>query len=304
MRAMRTFLLVLAALLAVLAPAYWVLLVHSPAPGAPFPLDLARVRAVADSIAGARSTAFRYERVMSSPFYEAAQVAGDPWRAVEQDVFAYQLMFPDRTVIVDAAMDRRQVWPEFLLASYDDAAWRRLEAALERATQVVVTHEHADHIGGVFAHPRPQALRRNVLLTREQLANTAAMYPVRLPAAFAQGYEPLQYDDLVGIAPGVVLIKAPGHTPGSQMVYAKRADGREVLFLGDVSWRMRNIELIRERPLLLTALVGEDRASVLAQFRALHALRRTEPGVAIIPGHEGAVVQALARGGLLEPGFR
>jgi glyoxylase-like metal-dependent hydrolase (beta-lactamase superfamily II) len=291
------------ALAALVAPAYWALLLHSPAPTTPFPLDIARIRALGDSIAGARATAIRYERVMSSPFYEAAQVAGDPWRPVMQDVFAYQLAFPGRTIVVDAAMDRGQIWPQFLLGTYDDAAWQRLCTALGRATQVVVTHEHADHIGGLFAQPRLRDIRRSVMLTAEQLANTRGMYPVAVPAGFADGYEPLQYEGLVGIAPGVVLIKAPGHTPGSQMVYVKRADGREVIFLGDVSWRMRNIELVRERPLLLTAIVGEDRPSVLGQFQALHALGKAERGIALVPGHEGAVVQALVANGLLQPGF-
>jgi glyoxylase-like metal-dependent hydrolase (beta-lactamase superfamily II) len=32
---------------------------------------------------------------------------------------------------------------------------------------------------------------------------------------------------LVEFGPGVVLIKAPGHTPGSQMIYVVLASGRD-----------------------------------------------------------------------------
>ena len=44
------------------------------------------------------------------------------------------------------------------------------------------------------------------------------------------------------VAPGVVVIPAPSHTLGSQMVFVKLADGREFLFAGDIatmasSWR-------------------------------------------------------------------
>ena len=108
----------------------------------------------------------------------------------------------------------------------------------------------------------------------------------------------------MALAPGVVLIKSPGHTPGSQMVYVKRADGRELLFLGDVSWRLRNLEQVRERPLFMTLIIGEDRRQVMGQFQALHALHQAEPGLALVPGHDGPAVQALTAAGLLEAGFR
>ena len=138
----------------------------------------------------------------------------------------------------------------------------------------------------------------------EQLGNPRGVAPAKLPEAVMQGYQPLRYDGLLALAPGVVLIKAPGHTPGSQMVYVSRADGGELLFLGDVSWRQRNIEYVRERPLFMTLLIGEDRHAVLAEFKALHALMQREPGIALVPGHDGPAVQKIAATGLLQAGFR
>jgi glyoxylase-like metal-dependent hydrolase (beta-lactamase superfamily II) len=73
------------------------------------------------------------------------------------------------------------------------------------------------------------------------------------PTVF-DGYQGIDDEPYQTIVPRVVLIKAPGHTPGSQMVYVKRADGQEILFLGDVAWQMRNIEEVRERARLVTIL--------------------------------------------------
>jgi hypothetical protein len=87
------------------------------------------------------------------------------------------------------------------------------------------------------------------------------------------------------------------------MVYVKRADGRELLFLGDVSWRSRNIEHVRERPLFMTLLIGEDRQAVLAQFAALNELVRREPGLAQVPGHDAVAIERLTAAGYLQPGF-
>jgi hypothetical protein len=88
------------------------------------------------------------------------------------------------------------------------------------------------------------------------------------------------------------------------MVYVKRADGQEFLFVGDVAWKMRNIDLARERARLVTWLfLHEDREAVLSQLAALNALKRANPGIHLIPGHDGAVVAGLEKQGLLIHGF-
>jgi glyoxylase-like metal-dependent hydrolase (beta-lactamase superfamily II) len=284
--------------------AWWLLFLHSPAPATAFPLDLERVRALGRSLPGEGPAEVRFEDVTAIRFTEAMVMAGDAWRATTQPVYAWQLVYPDRTLVVDSAIDRATVRPAFLVDRFDDGAFARVTAAIEQASVVVVTHEHMDHIGGIAAHPRLRQILPRVALTAEQVANPGGMAPARLPADAMEGYRPLRYDDMLALAPGVVLIKAPGHTPGSQMVYVRRADGRELLFLGDVSWRARNIEQVRERPLFITLLIGEDRPAVLAQFRTLHELRATTPALAQVPGHDAAVVDALARAGLVQPGFR
>jgi glyoxylase-like metal-dependent hydrolase (beta-lactamase superfamily II) len=285
-------------------PAYWLLVRHSPVPTATFPLDLARIRALALSVPGERPAEVRFERVLSIHWVEALQLAGDPWRAIPMDVYAYQLVYPAQTVLIDTAQDRASVQPQLVLRDYDDAAYARVSAALERAALIVATHEHLDHVGGAIAHPRLARLLPALRLTAEQFDNPRGPPVGHLPDDVASRYQPLRYDGLHALAPGVVLVKAPGHTSGSQMVYVQRADGRELLFLGDVSWRLRNVEQVRERPLLTTALIGEDRHAVLAQFQALHELAAREPALALVPGHDAPAIRRLQDAGLLLPGFK
>ena len=101
------------------------------------------------------------------------------------------------------------------------------------------------------------------------------------------------------------VVKSPGHTPGSQMVYVQLADGTEYLFLGDVAWVMRNVELTRERARLMTwYFLKEERQPVLDQLAGIKAFSDANPQVHLIPGHDGAVVEGLVSAGLLNPGFQ
>lgn len=286
------------------AAGYYPLVRQSPPPNASYKLDIARVRALGDSLPGDKAAAVRFEKVMDLQFSEAMLMAGDPWRSTPMPVYSYQLVFPQQTIVVDTALSLDIAKPGFMVSDYDDAAFSRMSAAMEKASLIVVTHEHMDHIGGIAVHPHLAQLLPALRLTVEQVANPKGMKPAELPPEVMKTYEPLRYQDLLAIAPGVVLIKAPGHTPGSQMVYVKRADGRELLFLGDVSWRLRNIEQLRERPLFMTLIIGENRTQVLGEFQALHDLAQREPKLAQVPGHDGPAVDALASAGLLQAGFQ
>jgi glyoxylase-like metal-dependent hydrolase (beta-lactamase superfamily II) len=285
-------------------PAYIGLVSYSPQAGDSFALDLNQLRAAASEIPGDKPREIRYENVLALTFSEAMLMAGDPWKKTLMQVYSYQLVYPDAsTVIIDSAMDRATAQPAFLVDHFDENAYARMSAALGKARQIVITHEHMDHIGGIAAYPDPAGLVPALRLTAEQLANRDGMKPAVLPPAIA-GMTPLGYDGIHALAPGVVLIKSPGHTPGSQMVYVQLADGNEFLFLGDVSWRLRNIEQVRERPLFMTLIIGEDRHAVLAEFKAIHRLAGEAPNLHLVPGHEGPAISALQGAGLLQQGFQ
>jgi glyoxylase-like metal-dependent hydrolase (beta-lactamase superfamily II) len=101
----------------------------------------------------------------------------------------------------------------------------------------------------------------------------------------------------------VVLLAAPGHTPGSQMIYVERADGRAALFLGDVAWNGEQIRALRYRPRHVTFFLGENRAQVLDEFRALHELGRSHPELTQVVSHDPAQREALLADGLLVDGL-
>ena len=298
----RIALYTLAAIVVIAAAAYYWLLGESPTPHGRFELDLGEVRRLAGSIPGAKPVDIRVEHVADFKAPAAAMVAGDGWHQETMYALSYQLVYPEHTVILDTAMNDAQAKEMgSAVSGFRQDAYDRMIQGMSKAQLILLTHEHPDHIGGLAAHPELIRLSR---MTREQVNNPEHMLPARFPDNALASYQPLVYDRYFAAGPGVVVIKSPGHSLGSQMVFVLREDGTEVLFLGDVAWIMRNVVLVRERPRFITNMLAEDRAAVLRQLVTLHALAETEPKLILIPGHDAAPVEELIRRGVMHDKFQ
>jgi glyoxylase-like metal-dependent hydrolase (beta-lactamase superfamily II) len=222
---------------------------------------------------------------------------------------AYQVLYGDGSyTLIDSAFDEQLAKAMARGATpspFDNAAFETIQKALAGAQHIVITHEHPDHIGGVAVFADPQALVGRLILNREQLGNAAMMDAVKMPDAIRKNVSALDYEKYYAVAPGIVLVRAPGHTPGSQMVYVKLADGKELLFLGDVAWHMDQLRQLWYRPRLVTDFfIHENRAQVLAEFRTLHDLMEREPELQFVVSHDVDQRAELLKSGVLGAHFQ
>lgn len=252
-------------------------------------LDPAELRRLATSLPGPRPVAVNHAQVAEGSLPRGAVFAGESLSVPQPMTHgAYQVVYADGSFgVIDAA------FPEAMLhvmnpdAVFDAEAYASIQRALGEAKWVVITHEHADHLGGIAAFPEPERLVGRVSLTTEQLGNDEQLEQVKFPEALRGKLAPLAYAHYHALAPGVVLVKAPGHTPGSQLVYVALATGLELLFVGDVAWHADQITQLWYRPRLVTDFfIGEDREAVMDQLRRLLELRVTNPALQVVVSHD------------------
>ena len=266
---------------------------------------LDRVRAVARATPGERPRALHLLKVVESAGPLSNYVAVPDSQRVPSCYSAFQIRYRDRWIVVDAALDREGLGANSRAAFFQDR-YDRLQTALRGAEHVVLTHEHLDHAGGVQRGPYFQQVAAKTLLTDEQLRTfldpPAPRGVIRLSRDSAAAFPVLRYDLLFPLAPGVVLIKAPGHTPGSQYVYVQLADGREILILADLVWQSEGLETGQQKPEAASRSLGEDRAAVQAQMEWARSIAG-RGDIAAVLSHDSRSLDALVARGVLRNDF-
>ena len=293
-------------LLAVLAagPAAWLPAAQTNPPWtAP---DVAAIRRAAAIIPGQRPLRINILKFAESHRTKDVSVKGSPAEPSVQARTVFQLVYPAGTVMIDSGMDEQihKLIGRGAVEPYFPEAAAQVVKALHAAKVIVMTHEHGDHVAGVIKTPFADEFAAKTILTRQQ-ADTLMNHPqfpeIKLTPEQVSRYIVIDYDKVAPFAPGVALIKAPGHTPGSQMIFVTLQSGKEFLLIGDAAWHMDNIRLQAGKN---APWIVEDTDAVMAQLKWLNGLLATEKNLVIIPSHDDDLhKQLIARhvlGGNLE----
>jgi len=266
-------------------------------------IDREALRALATSVPGELPLRVNHQVIALAHLPRGAVFAGEGFAPHRMVHGVYQVVYPDGFVLVDAGFGKG-LFDEMASGDgdvYDEVAFARVERALTEARLIVLTHEHGDHIQGLAGVDDPAALAPHVIMNVAQRDNPDTVGI--LPASFLESVEAIPGDAPRAVAPGVVLLPAPGHTPGSQIVYVLTQAGAELLLIGDVAWSLEALSNLHYRPRLVTDyLIGEDRALVLDQFRTLHDML-DEPGIEIVVSHDADQRRDLVRAGVLGDGI-
>lgn len=242
---------------------------------------------------------------------------------------SFVLEWPDgKILLVDVGMDREGALhfgrPIELLSGGSAieplaSAAAQLGAAAERVEAVVFTHLHQDHVGGVteLCRGRTRPLRVFMTEAQDQRPNYTTRPGRELLAGVRRGAQregDAACVEGVAIAsgglrplpgfPGVFVIAAGGHTPGSQIVLANVDDGagpKQVAFTGDIVNSVAGIDFDVPKPWLYRLLVVPEADERQGELRRFLRDLRDRGHVALVVSHDWLAVAASGIRKLGEP---
>lgn len=277
--------LLLIAIVAV--PYYWLLMDPGPTSVAPRDIDIARLRTLASSEAGARPAAIEYAAVATDTVPGTFLVAGGGFRSERTGVFVWRLLTPGGDTIINSGLTRDQAMASGY-GNFHPAIQATADNWVRAARRIIFTSEEIDHVGGLIAllSASPD-IATKVIGNPQQVEAVRALAPVLTKSLNPVPSALVRSDGYAAIAPGIAAVRTPGHQGGSQMIYVQLQDGREYLFAGDTAPIRRNVEWQRPRSRYSAEWQGnEDRAATLGWIKGLARIQQSQPGLKVIYGHD------------------
>jgi len=219
----------------------------------------------------------------------------------------------DTGISVAAATEVRELgaWRSFVFSQTAGRNDQRgtLKAKLEQlgATNplaIIVSHAHADHLGGVSQVPGVPvwfARKELAFVEAELKSGRGVVMPAQARAvekrAVALEFESGPYlnypasHDVFGDG-SVVIVPTPGHTPGSVATFVNQP-GLRLVHTGDLINLAESIERAVPKSWLMRAFTDEDTKATDLEVARLVQLHQLEPGLTILPAHDRRAWEAV-----------
>jgi len=158
---------------------------------------------------------------------------------------------------------------------------------------ILVTHVHWDHVSGVPDFPGVPVLvtaAEHQFINDDGFANTAArnIDQLRWREYAFDGGPYLGFDrshDLYGDG-SIVIVPAPGHTPGSVVVFVALPSGSRYAFVGDLVWQREGVFEREERPWLVRGALEHDAVALRQSLLLMSAVATRFPQIILVPSHD------------------
>ncbi len=162
-----------------------------------------------------------------------------------------------------------------------------------RLRGILLTHAHWDHVSGIPDFPGTPVW---VTAEERRFIDDGGMVTSVARSFAGVDFQPYQFDggpylgfarshDVFGDG-AVVIVPAPGHTPGSVIVFLALPTGTRYALVGDLVWQTEGITQREEKPWLQSRLADADPAGVRAGILHMAAIAARFPEIILVPAHD------------------
>lgn len=230
---------------------------------------------------------------------------GSPFDAREFAMSAVLVKHPRGDVLIDTGFgehieEQLRLMPiGFRFVSkleIETSARAQLDASeydVSRLAGILLTHAHWDHASGLADFPGVP-----VWITHEErafldeggwitaVARRAAQDTPIVEYAFEDGaYLGFSRSRDVYGDGSIVIVPAPGHTPGSVIVFVSLPSDERYAFIGDLAWQIEGLRELEERPWPMRT-ADADPVEVREGLRSMAAIAERFPDMHVVPAHD------------------
>jgi glyoxylase-like metal-dependent hydrolase (beta-lactamase superfamily II) len=175
---------------------------------------------------------------------------------------------------------------------------------LKSLRAILLTHAHWDHVSGL-----PDFPGLPVWVTPEEREFIRKGGHGQFGKPFSgiryeeYGFEGAPYlgfshsHDVYGDG-AIVVVPAPGHTPGSVIIFVTLENGTRYAFVGDLVWQLEGITLREDRPWIVRKFADFDPEGTRENLLRMIAIKERLPELIVVPAHD---IRAFAEMPLLSP---
>lgn len=158
---------------------------------------------------------------------------------------------------------------------------------------ILLTHAHWDHLSGVPDFPGTPAW---ITHDEQRFIAKAGWIGAVARSCGEKAFQTYDFEakrylsfdrshDVYGDG-AIVVVPAPGHSPGSVIVFVNLPTQQRYAFIGDLAWQQEGVTLREERPLITRVLADFDPESVRTQLQRMAAIAKRFPDLVIVPAHD------------------
>jgi glyoxylase-like metal-dependent hydrolase (beta-lactamase superfamily II) len=230
---------------------------------------------------------------------------GSPFDARDFSMTAVLVKHPQGDLLIDAGFGRDirehilkmpAVFRAITSLERSRSAAEQLDAVAYDRTRlrgIILTHAHWDHISGIPEFPntpvwvnpdeRKFIQEGGVLTAIIREFPNVVYHEYQFTGGPYLGFE--KSFDVFGDG-SVVIVPAPGHTPGSVIVFLTLPHDKRYAMIGDLAWQQEGVFEREERPWVQRMFADRDPALVRQGLLRMAAIVKRFPELTLVPAHE------------------